>query len=148
MKKKVLVGGPARNAKRIVLAGGCFDILHYGHIHFLKNAKKLGDYLIVILESDARIKKLKGDSRPFHNQLQRKEILENLRFVDEVLILNDEMADSDYAKVVKKIAPSVIAVTKGSKTKTHAELVGAEVVEIDSIKVPSTTKIAKLLELE
>ncbi|HKC04500.1 MAG TPA: adenylyltransferase/cytidyltransferase family protein, partial [Patescibacteria group bacterium] len=52
-KKKVLVGGPARNAKRIVLAGGVFDILHYGHIHFLKQAKKLGDYLIVAMESDA-----------------------------------------------------------------------------------------------
>lgn len=131
-----------------VLVGGCFDILHYGHIHFLREAKKLGNYLVVILESDARIKKLKGNSRPFHNQIQRKEILESLRFIDEVVILGSKMTDSDYEKVVKKINPQVIAVTKGSNIKTHAELVGATIVEIEKIDVPSTTKIAKLLEID
>ena len=146
--KIVLVGGPARNAKSIVLAGGCFDILHYGHIHFLKSAKKLGDYLVVILESDIRIKNLKGHTRPFHNQNQRRETLEALSFVDEVIILKDEMTDKDYENIIKKISPKIIAITKGSKTKTHAELVNSTVVEIEKIEVASTSQIAKLLEME
>lgn len=129
-----------------VLVGGCFDILHYGHIHFLREAKKLGDYLVVILESDKRIKKLKGNLRPFHNQIQRKEILESLNFVDEVIILKDEMTDQDYEETIIKINPDVIAITKGSKTNTHSEKVNATVIEIDKINGLSTTKIASLLE--
>lgn len=135
-----------------VLVGGVFDILHYGHIQFLKKAKALGDYLIIALESDANVKKLKGISRPIHNQKQRKEILESLSFVNEVLILKDEMHDQDYRELVKRVRPFAIAVTKGDpileKKKTHGKLVGAEVVEIEKIDVPSTTRIAKLLRLE
>lgn len=134
--------------KKKVLVGGCFDILHYGHIHFLKEAKKLGDYLVVIIESDKRVKKLKGNTRPFHNQNQRQEILESLSFVDEVIILKDEMNDRDYEEVVKNINPKIIAITEGGKTKTHAELVDAEVIEIEKANVPSTTQVAKLLEIE
>ena len=128
--------------------GGCFDILHLGHIHFLREAKKLGDYLIVALESDMRIRKLKGISRPIHTQEQRRQILESLKFVDEVVILKDEMADKDYKQMVIDIAPHIIAVAEGSKTKTHARLVNAKVVEIPKVIVPSTTQIAKLLGIE
>lgn len=149
-KRIVLVEGPARNAKRIVLAGGCFDILHYGHIHFLKKAKKLGDYLIVALESDKNIKRLKGQNRPFHTQDQRREILESLSFVDEVIILKDEMYDNDYLHLVEEVRPLYIAVTKGDnmleKKNEHARTVEARVVEIDKINDLSTTKIVSLLE--
>ncbi len=135
-----------------VLVGGCFDILHFGHIHFLKNAKALGDYLVVALESDANIKRLKGASRPFHNQKQRKEILESLNFVDEVLILADEMHDSDYLKLVADVHPHIIAATSGDpileKKKSHAKSIGAKVIEIPKIKIASTTQIAKLLEID
>src|SRR3990167_5163815 len=129
--------------KRKVLVGGCFDILHYGHVHFLREAKKLGDYLIVALESDFGVKKLKGKNRPFHNEKQRKEILESLKFVDEVIILKDKMANEDYEQMVTEISPHIIAVAKGSKTKTHAHLVNAKIVKIPKAKVSSTTKIAK-----
>lgn len=131
-----------------VLVGGCFDILHYGHIHFLREAKKLGDHLIVALESDENLKRLKGSTRPIHNQKQRKEILESLKFVDKVLLLPEMKTDSDYEKMVTKIAPHIIAITKGSKTKTHAHLVGAKVVEVPKIRVSSTTQIVKLIGLE
>ena len=67
-----------------VLVGGVFDIIHYGHVHFLKNAKSLGDHLVVALESDKNVKRLKGEKRPIHNQNQRREMLESLEFVDEV----------------------------------------------------------------
>lgn len=131
-----------------VLVGGCFDILHYGHIHFLREAKKLGDHLIVALESDENLKRLKGSTRPIHNQKQRKEILESLKFVDEVLLLPEMKTDSEYEKMVTKIAPHIIAITEGSKTKTHAHLVSAKVVEIPKIRVSSTTQIVKLIGLE
>jgi len=138
--------------KKIVLVGGCFDILHYGHIHFLKKAKLLGNHLVVAIESDKNIKRLKGSQRPFHNQGQRKEILESLNFVDEVITLKDKMTDADYLKMVQEVQPLVIAITTGDliieKKKSHAKKVGARIVEIEKIDTASTTKIAKLLKLE
>lgn len=151
-RKKVLVGGPARNAKRIVLAGGCFDILHFGHVHFLKEAKKLGDYLIIALESDENTKRLKGQGRPIHTQKQRQEILESLSFVDEVISLSEMKSDEDYKKMVIKIKPDIVAITQGDsmrdKKYEYVVLVEAKLVEIKKIKTPSTTQIAKLIDLE
>lgn len=149
---KLAAGKHFQNPKRIVLVGGVFDILHFGHVHFLKKAKSLGDYLVVAIESDKRVKKLKGANRPFHSQKQRKEILESLNFVDKVLILKDEMTDLDYFKLVKKIRPSIIAVTYGdpmiAKKKDHAKKIGASVTKIKKLDVSSTTQIAKLLEID
>lgn len=140
------------NKGGVVLVGGVFDILHYGHIQFLKKAKSFGSYLIVALESDKNVKKLKGRSRPIHNQNQRREMLESLHFVDRVIILKDEMKDKDYQKLVKIISPQVIAVTNGDpiieKKRKQAEGIGAELIEIPKIKSPSTSQIAKLLKLE
>lgn len=134
-----------KSKRKTVLVGGVFDILHYGHVIFLKKAKALGDYLIVAIESDKRVKDIKGPGRPIHNQEQRKEILESLRFVDEVVVLKDKMTDRDYADMVKKIQPAIIAVTKGdplAKTKTkQAEMVGAKFVEIIKIESLSTSQI-------
>src|SRR4030042_3619745 len=98
---------------KVVLVGVCFDILHYGHIHFLKNARALGNYLVVALESDKNIKRLKGKKRPIHDQRQRREMLESLHFVDQVIVLADKMNDKDYEKLVKIVNPKVIAVTSG-----------------------------------
>ncbi|MGA2910963.1 MAG: adenylyltransferase/cytidyltransferase family protein [Candidatus Microgenomates bacterium] len=138
--------------KKVVLVGGCFDIIHYGHIHFLKHAKTLGDYLIVALESDKNIRRLKGKKRPIHGQNQRREMLESLSFVDQVIILKDEMKDKDYFDLVKKVKPQIIAVTKGDliigKKKKQAEEIGAEVIEISKVDSPSTSEIAKLLKIE
>ena len=86
-----------------VLVGGCFDVLHIGHVKFLRQAKSFGDYLIVLLESDANIKKLKGSTRPIHNQKERKEVLEALKFVDKVIILPDVVNNIFYDNLVKKI---------------------------------------------
>jgi len=134
------------------LVGGCFDILHFGHISFLKKAKSLGNYLVVALESDKNVKRLKGTDRPIHSQSQRHEILISLEFVDEVINLPDNMSDTDYLELVKNIRPAIIAVTQGdpilAKKQKQAKAVRAKVVEIANIKVPSTSKIAKLLKLE
>lgn len=132
-----------------VLVGGCFDILHFGHIHFLKKARALGDYLVVALESDKNIKRLKGEGRPFNNQKQRKEILESLRFVDEVTVLKDHMTDKDYMNLVTKIKPSIIAITKGDPIKKmkqkQAERVGAKVLEVKKIPFISSSLLSKII---
>jgi len=138
--------------KKKVLVGGCFDILHYGHVYFLKHAKALGDRLVVALESDKNIKRLKGQGRPIHNQNKRREMLESLHFVDEVIILPDEMKDKDYRQLVKNVKPQIIAVTTGDpilkKKQKQAKSIGAQIIEIPKIKAPSTSQIARLLKIE
>jgi rfaE bifunctional protein nucleotidyltransferase chain/domain len=140
------------NVGKKVLVGGCFDILHYGHIHFLKEAKKKGNYLIIALESDENTKKLKGVGRPIHSQKQRREILESLSFVDEVIELPEMKSDEDYKKLVMKIKPDVIAITEGDimkkKKEKYALEVGAKLIEIKKIPNISSTKLAKLMKLE
>src|SRR3989344_5466470 len=107
-----------------VLVGGCFDLIHFGHIHFLKKAKAMGDYLVVALESDANVRKLKGKGRPVHNQGQRRQMLKAISFVDQVIALPKMKSDEDYRALVKRVSPKVIAVTKGDKLtikkKEHA----------------------------
>ena len=112
----------------------------------------MGNYLVVALESDKNVKRLKGPSRPIHDQNMRREMLESLHFVDEVIILADEMKDKDYFELVKKVRPQIIAVTAedpvlGKKQK-QAKEIGAIVIEIPKVKTPSTSQIARLLEIE
>jgi rfaE bifunctional protein nucleotidyltransferase chain/domain len=138
--------------KRIVLVGGCFDLLHYGHISFLKEAKSHGDRLVVALESDENVKKMKGEARPIHTQAQRKEMLESLSFVDEVIPLPPMHGDRDYYEFVRKMNPSVIAITEGDpqkfkKTEQAAEI-HATLIEIPKVHTPSTSQLVKLLGLE
>jgi rfaE bifunctional protein nucleotidyltransferase chain/domain len=135
-----------------VLVGGCFDLLHYGHTEFLREAKTHGEYLVVALESDENVRHMKGDSRPIHTQLQRKAMLESLRYVDEVLMLPTMKTDADYEKLVTDVHPSVIAVTEGdpmiAKKQHHASSIGATVAVIPKVHTPSTSQLAKLLNLE
>jgi len=97
--------------KETVLVGGCFDILHYGHLSFLKEAAKKGNFLIIVLESDEFIAKSKNRSS-FHNQKQRAEILISLKTVDMVILLPYFVSGEEYFDLVKKIKPKIIAVTK------------------------------------
>ena len=135
-----------------VLVGGCFDLLHFGHIHFLKLAKQQGDYLIIALESDESVRRMKGDNRPIHTQAQRKKMLEALQFVDEVRNLPTMKTDEDYNNLVLEIKPAVIAITEGDtileKKQKQADSVGAELIIIPKIHTPSTSQLAKLLGLE
>lgn len=135
-----------------VLVGGCFDIIHYGHVDFLTNAKKLGDHLIVALESDENVRRMKGDSRPIHTQSQRKAMLISLRVVDEVISLPPLKTDDDYGQLVRTVNPSVIALTQGdtmeAKKRAHADLIHATVVVIPKIHTPSTSQLTKLLGIE
>jgi len=137
--------------KKTVLVGGCFDLIHFGHLKFLEAAKKEGDFLIVALESDKFIKKHKR-KLPVHQQRERAEILANLNMVDMVILLPFFQANNDYFELVKKLTPSIIAVTEGDRQlgnkKEQALKVGAEVKEvIADLKKFSTRNIAKVFNL-
>lgn len=137
---------------RKVLVGGCFDLIHYGHVTFLTTAKNAGDYLIVALESDETVRRMKGDHRPIHTQSQRKEMLEALSVVDEVIALPPLTGDASYAKLVADIHPTIVATTEGDpiveKKRAHAEAIGAQLMIIPKVSTPSTSQLAKLLGLE
>lgn len=138
--------------KKTVLVGGCFDLLHFGHVSFLNEAKSHGDWLIVALESDESVKKMKGDARPIHSQVQRKTMLESLSCVDEVMLLPPMRGDRDYYEMIRKMKPSVIAITEGDpltlKKTEQAKEIGAELVVVPKVHTPSTSQLAKLLGLE
>ncbi|MBI4062372.1 adenylyltransferase/cytidyltransferase family protein [Candidatus Gottesmanbacteria bacterium] len=141
-----------KTTPRIVLVGGCFDLIHYGHIKFLGEAKSHGDYLIVALESDENVRRMKGQARPIHSQKQRKEMLEAISFVDEVISLPPMHTDQEYFDLVTKLRPAVLAITDGDpltdKKTEQANMVGAQLVMIPKIHTPSTSQLAKLLGLE
>lgn len=135
-----------------VLVGGCFDLLHYGHIRFLEQAKKLGSWLVVALESDENVRRMKGKSRPIHTQKQRKIMLEALSCVDEVMALPPMNSHQEYFDLVTRVHPQIIAITQGdpqeNNKRTQATKVGAQLVVIPKIHTPSTSQLAKLLGLE
>ncbi len=94
--------------KRLVLANGCFDLLHVGHVRYLEDARRLGDALLVALNDDASVRKLKGPGRPIVPETERAEILSALACVDYMLVFEDDTADA----LVRRIRPAVHA--KGS----------------------------------
>lgn len=94
----------------IVLTNGVFDILHKGHLELLKFAKKQGTKLVVAIDSDSRVKLLKGPSRPINNEIDRKNLLESNIYVDEVIIFNSQ---EELIELYSSIRPSVVV--KGSE---------------------------------
>ncbi len=133
--------------KNVVLVGGCFDILHFGHIEFLKKAKAEGDILIVALEPDEKINLFKK-RRPTHTQAERAQNLGALRFVDQVLLLPNLKGFEDYNQLVQDIKPDVIAVTADDpfikQKQLQADGIGARLkVVVDRIKNFSSSNIHK-----
>ena len=108
--------------KRIVFTNGCFDILHVGHIRYMQEAAKLGDVLVVGLNSDESVRRLKGTERPINNQNDRAEMLAALEFVDYVVIFEE---DTPYG-LIKKIQPDVLV--KGGDYNPN-NVVGKDLVE-------------------
>lgn len=128
-KLEAIIPKLKKAGKRIVLVGGCFDVLHPGHVIFLEKAKQAGDLLIVLLESDEKIKKLKGVNRPVHTQQERGKVLSALQFVDYLVLLPVMKSDTAYDKLIQSIKPDIIAITAGQASqhqKRAAKLTGAE----------------------
>ena len=131
-----------KRGKIIVFTNGCFDILHKGHLHYLYESKKLGDYLIVGLNSDRSVKSLKGPERPINDQRSRAKNLLSIEIVDNVIIFDEP---TPY-NLIKKIIPSIL--TKGSDYKKK-HIIGSDIVKSNNgrvVLIPfldgySTTKI-------
>lgn len=126
----------AHKGKKTVFTNGCFDILHRGHVSYLKQAKKLGDILVVGLNSDDSVKRLKGSARPINNEKDRAFVLEGLESVDYIIIFDEDTP----LELVKTIKPDYLV--KGGDYKV-CDVVGkehsGEVVIIDFVDGYSTT---------
>ena len=138
--------------KKIILVGGCFDIVHLGHIEFLEKAKTKGNILIVLLESDENIKKNKGANRPINNQEDRAIFLTKLKMVDYVIQLPEMTNDGEYLEIIKKIKPRIIAVSKNDvnleKKIKEASQVGAKIVTVSKlIPQQSTSRIIERINI-
>jgi len=136
--------------KTIVIVGGFFDILHLGHIKFLEEAKKYGDYLFILLEEDIKAKKEKGEKRPINPQGNRAKILSSLQNVDYIIMLKNMTSNRIYDKIMAKIRPNTIATTFGDPNVVHkirqAESIKGKVVNvIRRIDDHSTTKYIDLI---
>ena len=141
--KKIVKELKDRNLK-IVFTNGCFDILHLGHVRYLKEAKKLGDILIIGLNSDSSVRKLKGKTRPYLPELERAEILASLESVDYVVLFKETRPDN----LIKVVKPDIHV--KGGDydpstlpEKTIVEKFGGNVVVIPVTEGKSTTNIVK-----
>ena len=134
------------HGQRIVFTNGCFDILHVGHVRYLGAARALGDCLVVGLNSDASVRRLKGPERPLNEEADRAEVLDALRAVDYVTIFDEPTA----ADIIEILRPDVYA--KGGDytldTLPEAEIVqayGGRVALIDLVPGRSTTKVIEKL---
>lgn len=114
----------------VVFTNGCFDVLHYGHVSYLTKARSLGSKLIIGLNSDSSVKKLKGESRPINNQKARAILLASFIFVDAVIIFDEETPEN----LIKMISPDILV--KGGDYKFE-DIVGADFITANggSVKI-------------
>jgi rfaE bifunctional protein nucleotidyltransferase chain/domain len=149
---KSTISSIRKAGKSTVITGGCFDIIHLGHIKFLKEAKKGIDFLVVLLESDTKVKKIKGNKRPYFTQKERAEVLSALRSVDYVFLLPFMKTDSEYDRLIRMIKPDVVAVTSNDPIlnikKVQADSVNAKLKIVQYMKTYSSSFIADLLGID
>jgi len=143
---KILLAREKKKGKKIVLANGCFDLIHVGHVRYLRDAKSRGDILVLAINSDSSVHKLKGPGRPLLPQDERAEILGSFSFVDHILIFDEPNVE----RVLLELRPDVHA--KGSDytertvpekdTVTH---IGGRVAIAGGPKVRNTSDIIKAI---
>ena len=121
-----------------IFVNGTFDILHRGHLELLNYAKGLGDFLLVGIDSDDRVKEKKGPTRPIHNQEERKFFLENLKAVDSVDIFS---SDIELESMIKSFKPDIMVVGSDWKDKSViGSYYAAKLIFFDRIGDYATTK--------
>ncbi|MDD5137132.1 MAG: D-glycero-beta-D-manno-heptose 1-phosphate adenylyltransferase [Candidatus Omnitrophica bacterium] len=111
-----------KRGERIVFTNGCFDILHVGHVDYLAKARKMGDVLVIGLNSDLSVKRLKGTERPLNSQVDRAKVLSALSSVDYVTIFDEDTPE----RLIEKIRPDILV--KGGDWK-EANIAGAAFVK-------------------
>jgi len=133
--------------KKVVFTNGCFDLIHSGHVDYLVKAKELGDILIVALNSDQSVKRIKGDKRPILKQEERAFIVSNLKPVDYVTFFEEDTP----AEIINELLPDILV--KGADWSID-KIVGRDIVEANGGKVQtitfvndqSTSKIIQLIK--
>lgn len=143
-KLQKTISGLKKNAKTIVFTNGCFDLLHFGHVKYLEDAKAKGDILVVGVNSDASVKKIKGKKRPIISQEDRIRVIAALESVDFAVLFEEETP----IKVIKTIQPDILV--KGADWNKN-EIVGSDFVQsyagkiarIKLVKGRSTTDLIK-----
>ncbi|NNE65453.1 MAG: adenylyltransferase/cytidyltransferase family protein [Pyrinomonadaceae bacterium] len=135
-----------RNGKKIILANGCFDLFHVGHVRYLQGAKALGGCLIVGINSDEQVRKIKGEDRPFVNESERAEIIASLKCVDVVTIFTEPTVE----ELIRAIRPDFHA--KGTdyteETVPEKDIVaefGGKVAIVGDPKDHSSTEMASIV---
>lgn len=123
-----IVGEARRTGKTVVFTNGCFDLLHRGHVHTLREAKAAGDILIVALNSDRSVQQLKGPQRPILPETDRLELIAALEMVDYVILFDEP----DPYRLIEAIKPNVLA--KGGDW-IEGTVIGADVVEREGGRV-------------
>jgi len=132
----------------VVFTNGCFDLVHQGHVDYLSRARDLGDLLIVGLNSDASVRRLKGDSRPVSNETSRARVLASFAFVDYVIVFEDDTP----LKLIENIVPDIL-VKGGDYNRDN--VVGADFVEqhggrlelLSLVPGESTTRLVERIKL-
>ena len=119
---KAIVARLKRQGRKVVFTNGCFDILHVGHVRYLRMAKQRGDVLIIGMNTDRSVKKIKGEKRPVVPEKERAEILSALEFVDYVVLFDEP----DPLRLIKALKPNVLV--KGADWP-KSRIVGREIVE-------------------
>lgn len=133
-----------RGKKKIVFTNGCFDLLHIGHVRYLKEARSLGEFLVVGINSDSSVKQLKGPSRPIQTELDRAEILASLASVDATIIFNESTPEL----LIQSIKPDIL-VKGGDWTVDQivggafVQSYGGKVLSLQFIEGKSTTRLVE-----
>ena len=137
-----LVEEAKKNGKKVVFTNGCFDILHAGHVTYLTEAKRQGDILIVGVNSDASVKRLKGETRPINSEYDRAFVLDALKSVDYTVIFEEDTPE----ELIAYLKPSIHV--KGGDYKKEdlpetkiVESYGGEVIILNFVEGKSTTNI-------
>jgi cytidyltransferase-like protein len=140
---------------RLVLATGVFDLLHVEHVRFLQKAKALGNVLIVGVETDMRVKQIKGVNRPIHPLAIRIEQLEALKSVDQAFVLPEKFDNPNaWLELLLRLNPAIYVVSSNSTHLTNKQTLCAQahidfqVIEADNPTMSSTKIEQKLLELD
>lgn len=108
-----IVAAERARGHRVIFTSGCFDLLHVGHVRSLRAARELGDVLVIGLNTDASVRGLKGEGRPYFPQLERAEVLSELEVVDHLVLVDDLTMD----RVLEHVRPHVFA--KGTDYTVH-----------------------------
>ncbi len=135
------------NGKTIVFTNGCFDVIHAGHVRYLQSAAKVGDILVLGLNGDASVTRLKGNNRPVYSQDERAEILAAFECIDYIVIFETDSVEA----LIKQVKPNVL-VKGGDYTKdkvvgaTFVQAQGGQVIVLDHVPGRSSTEVIKLMD--